>query len=82
LYFQEIITVRRRILFLPAYIAHRHHRGIVRYAKEAGWVLDASMAYCGRMPEPRPCDGIISYHNNRPEILARIREAGACLRWT
>lgn len=69
-------AIRRHILFLPAYIVHRHHRGIVRYAKEAGWILDASMAYLGRVPDARPCDGIISFHNDRPEILARIRESG------
>ena len=69
-------VARRHILFLSAYIVHRHHRGIVRYAKEAGWILDASMAYSGRMPESRHCDGIISFHSDRADIMQRIHEAG------
>ncbi|WP_221773399.1 XylR family transcriptional regulator [Ruficoccus amylovorans] len=36
------------------------HRGIARYARQAGWVLDASMARDGSIPRPRSFDGIVS----------------------
>jgi LacI family transcriptional regulator len=36
------------------------HRGITRYAREAGWILDTSMAHYGTIPEHWRGDGIVA----------------------
>ncbi len=42
------------------YYDHQLHRGIVRYAREAGWILDTSMAHYGLLPDHWQGDGIIT----------------------
>jgi LacI family transcriptional regulator len=39
------------------------HEGIAHYAKEAGWILDASMARTNTMPESWTGDGVITLLN-------------------
>ncbi len=39
------------------------HEGIAQYAKEAGWILDASMARMNTMPEHWEGDGVITLLN-------------------
>jgi LacI family transcriptional regulator len=50
------------------------HRGIVRYAREAEWVLDTSMAHYSLIPEHWRGDGIITILlPERADLLAYIK---------
>lgn len=51
---------RRRVLMALGYYDLQLHRGITRFAQEAGWVLDTSMAHYGVMPTHWRGDGIIT----------------------
>lgn len=51
---------RRRVLMALGYYDHQLHRGIVRYAREAGWILDTSMGHYGVIPEHWQGDGIVT----------------------
>ena len=42
------------------YYDHQLHRGVVRYAREAGWILDTSMAHYGVIPDHWQGDGILT----------------------
>lgn len=42
------------------YYDHQLHRGVARYAREAGWILDASMAHYGVIPDHWQGDGILT----------------------
>jgi len=50
----------RRVLMALGYYDAQLHRGIIRYAQEAGWVLDTSMAHYGVIPHHWRGDGIIT----------------------
>jgi len=50
----------RRVLMALGYYDPQLHRGITRYAREAGWVLDTSMAHYGVIPEHWHGDGVIT----------------------
>ncbi len=50
------------------------HRGITRYAREAGWVLDTSMAHYGMLPEHWRGDGVVTILlSERGDITRFIR---------
>jgi LacI family transcriptional regulator len=51
---------RRRVLMALGYYDPQLHRGITRFAREAGWVLDTSMAHYGVIPHHWRGDGIIT----------------------
>jgi LacI family transcriptional regulator len=51
---------RRRVLMALGYYDLQLHRGITRFAQEAGWVLDTSMAHYGITPTHWRGDGIIT----------------------
>lgn len=51
---------RRRVLMALGYYDPQLHRGITRFAREAGWVLDSSMAHYGVIPHHWRGDGIIT----------------------
>ena len=53
---------------MPGYYEYRIHLGIVRYAKQANWILIKVM----QKPK-RHVDGIISFHAYRPEIIDAIK---------
>lgn len=50
----------RRVLMALGYYDPQLHRGITRYAREAGWILDTSMAHYGVIPEHWHGDGVIT----------------------
>ncbi|MFO7905626.1 MAG: DNA-binding transcriptional regulator [Pirellulaceae bacterium] len=54
------IAPRRRVLMALGYYDPQLQRGITRYARDAGWVLDASMAHYGVIPTHWRGDGIIT----------------------
>ncbi len=53
------------------------HRGIVRYAREAGWVLDTSMAHYNMVPDHWHGDGIITVLlPERADLIAYVKKQG------
>lgn len=50
---------RRRVLVLLAWYATDVFRGIARFARDAGWILDSSYERTGEVPEGWRGDGII-----------------------
>ena len=52
------------------------HRGIAQYAREVGWILDASMARDGRIPRTRQFDGIVSLLNEESELRDFVMHSG------
>ena len=53
-------TSRPRVLMALGYYDHQLHHGVVRYAREAGWSLDTSMAHYGILPEHWQGDGVLT----------------------
>ncbi len=53
-------TRRPHVLMALGYYDHQLHRGVVRYAREAGWSLDTSMAHYGVLPEYWRGDGVLT----------------------
>ena len=64
---------RRRVLMALGYYDPQLHRGIVRFAHQAGWVLDTSMAHYGVIPHHWSGDGILAILiPDRPDIQQYI----------
>lgn len=63
---------RRRVLMALGYYDAQLHTGIVRYAQEAGWVLDTSMAHYGSLPDHWHGDGIIAIFVPKRQDLAQF----------
>ena len=63
----------KNILYLPGYYVREHHLGLALYAREAGWVLDTSMAHTGEIPEGWDGDGIITMSADRDDIIEKVR---------
>jgi len=53
-------SARPRVLMALEWYDAKIHEGIAQFAKEAGWVLDASMARMNTMPEHWDGDGVIT----------------------
>lgn len=51
---------RKRVLLMLGYYEHRMHLGVARYARQANWILDTTMAHYGRTPDCRACDGVLA----------------------
>jgi LacI family transcriptional regulator len=69
-------SARKRVLMALAYYDPRTHAGITQYARQAGWVVDATMAHYGTLPEHWQGDGIITVlFPDRPEIARFVRRA-------
>ncbi len=60
---QKTNEERPCVLLALGWYSHAIHRGIARYARKAGWIIDASMARNGRIPQSRQFDGVISLLN-------------------
>lgn len=60
--------VRRRVLVLLAWYATDVFRGIARFARDAGWILDSSYERTGEVPEGWRGDGIIGVLGVHPEV--------------
>ncbi len=68
------VPTRLRVLMALGYYDHQLHRGIVRYAREAGWSLDTSMAHYGVLPEHWQGDGVLTLLlPNRDDVLQFMR---------
>ncbi len=67
-------TSRPRILMALEWYDANIHEGIAQFAKEAGWVLDASMARTNTMPEHWDGDGVITLvHEENSKYLPYIQ---------
>lgn len=66
---------RPHVLMALAYYDHQLHRGVVRYAREAGWSLDTSMAHYGVLPEHWQGDGVLTLLlPHREDVLEFARQ--------
>ena len=66
--------LRRRVLMALGYYDHQLHRGVVRYARQAGWILDTSMAHYGVIPDHWQGDGILTLLlPSRTDIIEYVR---------
>ncbi len=61
----------KHVALILGYYDYRIHLGIVRYARQAGWVIDA-VAIAGNVPTWWHGDGMITFHRNNPDILDKI----------
>ena len=60
--------IRRRVLLLLAWYATDVFRGIARFARDAGWILDSSYERTGQVPEGWRGDGIIGVLGLHSEV--------------
>lgn len=65
---------QQRVLLMLGYYEHRMHLGVARYARQANWVLDTTMAHYGRLPDCSRCDGVLAL------VLPDRRELARTLR--
>ena len=69
-----IFSSRPRVLMALEWYDSKIHEGIAQYAKEAGWILDASMARTNIMPENWDGDGVITLlHEENSKYMPYIR---------
>jgi LacI family transcriptional regulator len=59
---------RKRVLVLLAWYATDVFRGIARFARDAGWILDSSYERTGEVPDGWRGDGIIGALGVHPEV--------------
>lgn len=65
---------RPRVLMALEWYDAKIHEGIAHYAKEAGWILDASMARTNTMPEHWEGDGVITLvHEENSKYLSYVQ---------
>lgn len=65
---------RPRVLMALEWYDSKIHEGIAQYAKEAGWILDASMARTNTMPEKWEGDGVITLlHEENSKYMPYIQ---------
>lgn len=57
---RQLARPRRRVLMALGYYDWQVHRGILRYAREVGWILDTSMAHYGVIPVHWQGDGVMT----------------------
>lgn len=68
-------TARKRVLVLLAWYATETFRGIARFARDAGWILDSSYERSGEVPDGWRGDGVIGVLGMHPGI-DRLATAG------
>jgi LacI family transcriptional regulator len=51
---------QKRVLMMLAYYEHRMHLGVIRYARQAQWIVDSTMAHYGTLPDQWQGDGILT----------------------
>ncbi len=65
--------VARNVLVVMDFYIRAVHEGIVRYAKEAGWSLDATLIYSHRLPQGWQGDGVLA-QVGRAETAQALRK--------
>jgi len=71
--------IRRNVLLLLGTHAHRLQSGIVRYAREASWILDDTYTSMGLVPVWWRGDGILALITNPKDALAQRKFPNAPL---
>src|SRR3954463_4888245 len=66
---------RKRVLLALQYYDYRHHRGVARYATQAGWALEDAYTQYRSLPETWEGDGIISFHGNSDQFVDWLKRA-------
>src|SRR5210317_610086 len=66
---------RRRVYLISAYYEYRIHRGIARYAHEAGCILQAQKSMNEPIPHRWAGDGLITFHGDRADIMGLIERS-------
>ena len=67
---------RKRVTLALGYYDHQLHRGIARFARDAGWILDTSHAHYGQLPFEWQADGIITLLcSNQHELIKFVSQA-------
>ncbi len=68
----------RRVLLALDFYTHAVHRGVVRYARQAGWLLDARSHHLnlGVLPEGWSADGILSFFGPADIFGPALRASG------
>ena len=66
----------RSILIALSTTHHGFLRGVVRYAREQGWHIDATMAYTGKVPRCWSGDGVISQCGFSDELAEHVNSLG------
>jgi LacI family transcriptional regulator len=71
---ENVRPTRRRVLMALSYGNHQMHRGIARFAREAGWILETSMSHYGVIPDYWEGDGILTVVlESRPDVTRYLR---------
>lgn len=71
---RSMVCRQRRVLMALGYHDYQLHRGIARFARQAGWILDTSMAHYGVVPEHWQGDGILTLLiPGRTDIMECVR---------
>ena len=66
----------KQVLLALGYYDQHLHQGVANYARQAGWLLDTSMAHHGQIPPDWNGDGIITLlFPHQKELLAYIKKA-------
>lgn len=67
-------AARKRVLLALAYYEHRMHRGVARYARNANWVLDSTMAHYRTPPPMWRGEGVLTLAlPDRPDLVRYLR---------
>ncbi len=71
---------RKRVLLALGYYDQQLHRGIARYARNAGWALETHMAHYGVLPSYWEGDGIMTLlFPDRKDLLRLVRTSSAAV---
>lgn len=68
----------RRVLLALGYYDQHLHQGVANYARQAGWLLDATMAHHGRIPADWQGEGIITLLFAHQKSLRDYIRAAPC----
>ena len=66
----------RRVLLACDYYIHEAHRGLVGYAKQAGWIVDARTQENGMLPADWRADGILTFIGSSDRLGPTLRASG------
>jgi LacI family transcriptional regulator len=67
---------RKRVLLLLQYYDYRHHRGVAKYAMQAGWALEDVYTQVRSLPENWTGDGVISFHGENQQFVDWLKQTG------
>ena len=72
---RSVLPRPRSVLLVTGYYLRAIHEGVVRYARQAGWILDATMTHTHRIPSDWRGDGVLAHAPTRA-MMARVTAFG------